>query len=80
MLSMFASKKLRLEHLKTNVFNFWYVEVVFQSALFPVGLKTDASIYGPVSERELNERPESIPRYFPAVHPEWCAGHGTFSI
>ncbi|KAL3981833.1 Bromodomain associated family protein [Acanthocheilonema viteae] len=34
------------------------------------------SIYGPVSDKELAERPEHIPRYFPAMHPEWCSDQG----
>ncbi|VDK71934.1 unnamed protein product [Litomosoides sigmodontis] len=33
------------------------------------------SIYGPVSDKELSERPEHIPHYFPAMHPEWCSSH-----
>lgn len=33
------------------------------------------SIYGPVSDKELSERPEYIPRHFPAMHPEWCSDH-----
>uniref|UniRef100_A0A1I7VDE2 Bromodomain associated family protein, variant n=1 Tax=Loa loa TaxID=7209 RepID=A0A1I7VDE2_LOALO len=33
------------------------------------------NIYGPVSDKELAVRPEHIPRYFPAMHPEWCSDH-----
>nr|CDQ00522.1 BMA-TAF-3, isoform j [Brugia malayi] len=33
------------------------------------------SMYGPVSDKELAERPEHIPRYFPAMHREWCSSH-----
>ncbi|VDP12129.1 unnamed protein product [Onchocerca flexuosa] len=42
--------------------------------LFPVRKLSPnlLSIYGPVSDKELAERPEHIPRYFPAMHPEWC--------
>uniref|UniRef100_A0A8R1XYG1 BTP domain-containing protein n=1 Tax=Onchocerca volvulus TaxID=6282 RepID=A0A8R1XYG1_ONCVO len=43
--------------------------------LFPVRKSSPnlLSIYGPVSDKELAERPEHIPRYFPAMHPEWCS-------
>uniref|UniRef100_A0A915PEQ8 PHD-type domain-containing protein n=1 Tax=Setaria digitata TaxID=48799 RepID=A0A915PEQ8_9BILA len=43
--------------------------------LFPVKGSSPnlLSIYGPVSDKELAERPEHIPRYFPAMHPEWCS-------
>ncbi|MCP9266388.1 PHD-finger [Dirofilaria immitis] len=43
--------------------------------LFPVRKPSPSllSIYGPVSDKELATRPEHIPRYFPAVHPEWCS-------
>ncbi|VDN04853.1 unnamed protein product [Thelazia callipaeda] len=52
-------------------------QVQFESAetkipSYPVKLDTEDNIYGPVSERELKERPEHIPHYFPAIHPEWC--------
>ncbi|VDN30391.1 unnamed protein product [Gongylonema pulchrum] len=42
--------------------------------LFPVKKPRDLqTMYGPISERELAERPEHIPRYLPAMHREWCA-------
>uniref|UniRef100_A0A0R3RY12 BTP domain-containing protein n=1 Tax=Elaeophora elaphi TaxID=1147741 RepID=A0A0R3RY12_9BILA len=45
--------------------------------LFPISKSsvTVLSMYGPVSDKELAERPEYIPRYFPAMHPEWCSDH-----
>uniref|UniRef100_A0A1I8EAP7 PHD-type domain-containing protein n=1 Tax=Wuchereria bancrofti TaxID=6293 RepID=A0A1I8EAP7_WUCBA len=45
--------------------------------LFPVrkSLPNLLSMYGPVSDKELAERPEHIPRYFPAMHREWCSSH-----
>ncbi|CAG9537347.1 unnamed protein product [Cercopithifilaria johnstoni] len=45
--------------------------------LFPVRKSSTnlLGIYGPVSDKELAERPEHIPRYFPAMHPEWCIDH-----
>ncbi|VDK17552.1 unnamed protein product [Anisakis simplex] len=41
---------------------------------FPVQLESSSSsLYDPVSERELAERSEDIPRFMPPIHPEWCS-------
>lgn len=51
--------------------------LIFKVPLFPVRKSSPdlLSIYGPVSDKELAERPEHIPRYLPAMHPEWCSDH-----
>lgn len=59
--------------------------LIFKVPLFPVRKcsPNSYSIYGPVSDKELAERPEHIPRYFPAMHPEWCSdyeGGNTFLL
>ncbi|VDK51225.1 unnamed protein product, partial [Gongylonema pulchrum] len=44
--------------------------------LFPVKKPTTVSylesIRGPISAKELAERPDHIPHYLPAMRPEWC--------